>query len=181
VTTTSEHASIRRVVTVTAILGAAASSLVVALGNTVWSGDVPLLDTLPYGLPLFLGLTLVGQLVYVKVRHAATTEELGFLEVVLAAAILTLEPTAALVATMLGMLIGEFVIRRPPIKLAYNLGMYAASTSVMIITYHVLFPGVLTSIDGGEPGRFSWQSIASLLLASMAALTPSIGAPKPIL
>ena len=102
-------------------------------------------------------LTLVGQLVYVKVRHGATNEELGFFEVVLAAAILTLDSTTALVATMLGMLIGEFVIRRPPIKLAYNLGNYATSTSVMIMTYHVLFPasspGSMTAPRVSSPGN----------------------------
>ena len=36
------------------------------------------------------------------------------------------------------MLIAEMVIRREPLKLAYNLGNYATSTSVMIITYHLL-------------------------------------------
>ena len=75
------------------------------------------------------------------------------------------------------MLIGEFVIRRPPIKLAYNLGMYATSTSVMIITYHVLFPllpfaptgvGTGSSTQSIASSVFSWQSIASLLIASIA-------------
>ena len=140
----------------------------VVLGETLWANEpAPLLDTLPGGLPLFVALTLIGQLVYVKVRHGATNEELGFFEVVLAAAILTLRPTAALMATMVGMLLGEFMIRRPRIKVVYNLGMYAASTSVMIIVYHVLFP-LLPFAEPESESVFSWQSIASLLIASIA-------------
>jgi PAS domain S-box-containing protein len=180
VTTTAEHGSIRRVVARTALLGLAAASLVVALGATLWSSMPTFMTAFPVGIPLFCALTLIGQLVYVKVRHGATNEELGFFEVVLAAAILTLSPTAALVATMAGMLIGEFVIRRPRIKVVYNLGMYAASTSVMIITYHVLFPllpfapteptevGTGSSTQSIASYVFSWQSIASLLIASIA-------------
>ena len=120
-TTTAEHVSIRRVVVLTAVLGITAWVLVVASGHFLWPSQDPLLKT-ELGLPLFVVLTLVGQLVYVKVRHGATNEELGFFEVVLAAAILTLDSTTALVATMLGMLIGEFVIRRPPIKLCVQPG-----------------------------------------------------------
>jgi PAS domain S-box-containing protein len=166
VTTTAEHSSIRRVVTLTVVLGTLSALLVVTLGATVWADQEAALGLVP-GLPLFVALSTLGQLVYVKVRHGATNEELTFFEVVLAAAILTLSPTAALAATMLGMLIGELVIRRPAIKLAYNLGNYAASTSAMIITYHALFP---------PPGSdiFSLQSVGSLLIASIAFTTVNL-------
>ncbi|HYO17827.1 MAG TPA: PAS domain S-box protein, partial [Dermatophilaceae bacterium] len=165
--TNAEHGSIRRVVANTVLLGLAASCLVFALGETVWSDAGTLMTRQQAGLALFVTMTLIGQLVYVKVRHGATNEELGFFEVVLAAAILELTPTAALVATMLGMLIGELVIRRPRIKVAYNFGNYAASTSVMIITYHSLLP-LLPFAETGGGFRFSWQSVVSLLIASMA-------------
>lgn len=171
-TTTAEHASIRRVVALTVVLGTAAALLVVSLGTTVWADRQSSLQ-IP-GLPLFVALSTLGQLVYVKVRHGATDEELTFFEVVLAAAILTLSPTTALVATMLGMLIGELVIRRPAIKLAYNLGNYAASTSAMIITYHLLFPSPWASSWLSGSGIFSWSSLLSLLIASIAFTTVNL-------
>lgn len=163
-TTTAEQGSIRRVVALTCALGLVASTLVVVLGATVWSD--PDLDSFE-GLAFFIALSTLGQLVYVKVRHGATDEELTFFEVVLAAAVLTLAPTTALIATMLGMFIGELVIRRPWFKMAYNLGMYAASTSAMIITYNVLFPP-------GNDAMFSIRSVAALLIAAIAFTTVNL-------
>jgi PAS domain S-box-containing protein len=121
-----------------------------------------LLETLPGGLPLFVGLAAVGQLSYVWVRHGSTNEELTFFEVVLAAAILVLAPATAFGATLGGMLIGELIIRRPPIKLAYNLGSYAAATGAMVITYNVIFPPGPESAD-----PFTWNSILALLCAAI--------------
>ena len=163
-TTTAEQGSIRRVVAITCVLGLTASLLVVALGTTVWAD--PDLDSFE-GLAFFIALSTLGQLVYVKVRHGATDEELTFFEVVLAAAVLTLSPTTALLATMLGMFIGELIIRRPWVKMAYNLGNYAASTSAMIITYNVLFPP-------GSDGMFSLRSVMALLIAAIAFTTVNL-------
>ena len=159
---TAQHGSIPRVVARTGVLGIAAAILVAALSATVWADAEPLLKTLP-GLPLFVGLATVGQLAYVRVRHGATNEELTFFEVVLAAAVLVLAPVTALVATLLGMLLGEVIIRRPAIKVAYNLGSYAAATSAMVITYHLLFPPGPQAADRA----FSWQSVVSLLIAAV--------------
>ena len=159
---TAQHGSIPRVVARTAALGIVAAVVVVALSATVWADAAPLLPT-RHGLPLFVGLAAIGQLSYVWVRHGATNEELTFFEVVLAAAILVLAPATAFGATLVGMLIGELIIRRAPIKLAFNLGSYAAATGAMIVTYHVLFPPGPNSADLA----FTWRSIVALLVAAM--------------
>ena len=159
---TAQHGSIPRVVARTGALGIAAAILVAVLSATVWADAGPLLKTLP-GLPLFVALAAAGQLSYVWVRHGATDEELTFFEVVLAAAILVLAPATAFGATLVGMLIGELIIRRAPIKLAFNLGSYAAATGAMIVTYHVLFPPGPNNADLA----FTWRSIVALLVAAM--------------
>ncbi len=161
-TTTAEDRSIRRVVVHAGIWGVAAALLVAVLSVTVWSDADPLLDAKP-GLPLFVVLATVGQLAYVRVRHGDTDEELTFFEVVLAAAILVLAPAFALVATLLGVLIGEVLFRRPAIKMVYNLGNYAASAGAMVVTYNTLFPPGPSSTTN----PFSWQSVLSLMIASM--------------
>ncbi|HYN56318.1 MAG TPA: ATP-binding protein [Motilibacterales bacterium] len=107
---------------------------------------------------LAVAFTTIGQMAYVRVRHGGTDEELNFFEVALAAAILLLPPSMALVATLTGVLIGEVVIRRGEwMKVGFNLGNYAISTSAMIVTYNAL--------AGGLP-PFKIPSIVSLILGS---------------
>ncbi|MGB7981842.1 MAG: PAS domain-containing sensor histidine kinase [Candidatus Nanopelagicales bacterium] len=158
-TRTVQQRSVRRFVALVGVLGAALATVVVVLGVTVWADIVPKYDHWTQWL-LFGAFATVGQLAYVKVRHGATNEELTFFEVVLAAAVLTLQPVVALTITLAGMLVGELIIRREPIKLAYNLGTYAAGTSAMIITYRLAFPTVSGS-------QFSLHSVLSLLTASL--------------
>jgi signal transduction histidine kinase len=173
VTGTSEgSAAIRRVVVGTCVLGLLASGMVLALSVTVWDGLAPPLPSARFDiglvLPLALALTACGQLAYIRVRHGATYEELNFFEVALAVAILLLAPVTALAVTMAGMLIAEFVIRRGEwVKVVYNLGNYAASSAVMIATYHALVR-LATSLGGTSKDPTSVWSMLSLVAASAA-------------
>jgi signal transduction histidine kinase len=173
VTTAAEvSTSIRRVVLGTVLLGLLASAIVVVLSTTVWSDVTTTLPTAAFGpalvLPLAVALTTVGQLAYVRVRHGATHEELNYFEVALVVAILLLAPATALAVTLAGMLIAEFFIRRGEwVKVAYNLGNYAASSAAMILTYRVLL-NLAEAAVGTDLGPTSTWSMLSLVAASAA-------------
>lgn len=89
----------------------------------------------------FVAMTFLSQVVFVRVRRGEVTEELAFFEAVASAGMLLIAPVPQFVAMMLGLLAHELVSRRPKIKLLYNLGDFAASTSAMIITYRIAAGG----------------------------------------
>jgi signal transduction histidine kinase len=166
---------IRRVVLGTCLLGVLASGIVVALAMTVWRDVTPAVPNEPWILLLAVALTAGGQLTYVRVRHGATYEELNFFEVALAVAILLLAPATALATTLTGMLVAEFVIRRGQwVKVAYNLGNYAVSSAMMIVTYRALLnvgeavggEEASTSLEARMAQVTSWWSMLSLVAAS---------------
>ncbi len=150
---------------VTDLLGVVAVAAVVLLGATVWPG--PVIDRSEWAAYAcgFIALSIFGQIAYVRLRHGATDEELTFFEIVVAAAILVLPPAAVLITTLTGVFIGELIIRRPWVKIAFNMGLYAASTSAMIVTYHVL---------SNDAQSFSLQSVLALLTASVVFATVNL-------
>ena len=158
-TYTQQSPPVHRVVAGVCALGVASTLAALVLSMTRWSayGNLKpdLLD--PWQIAaLAVAFTTVGQMAYVRVRHGGTDEELNFFEVALAAAILLLSPTMALLATLTGVLIGEVVIRRGEwLKVCFNLGTYATATSAMVVTYNVL--------AGGTP-PFEPTSVLSLVL-----------------
>lgn len=171
------HASVRRFVLATSGLGALAVAGVLGLSMTVWSDLTVAWQTTPQVLLAFVALTTVGQILFVKVRHGATNEELNFYEVVTAAGILLLAPPVILVASLAGMLLGELIIRRERIKIAYNLGNYAASTSAMIATYWVLTLLLLSDPqvqDRSTTGMLSPQSVFALMMGSAVFTTVNL-------
>ncbi len=103
-------------------------------------------------------LTLVGQSMYVRVKHGATTEELNFLEAALAAAALSLPAPTVMAVGFAGVLLAELALRRAPIKAAYNLGTNATAAATMMTLFYL--------ISGGRD-RFSWVSVTGLLLSSV--------------
>ncbi|MGV1005589.1 MAG: ATP-binding protein [Candidatus Nanopelagicales bacterium] len=148
--------SVGRIVLLTDLLGALALLLAVFLAPALPQRGEPLLSTSVVLLG-FLALTVVGQLAYVRVRHGLTYEDLTFFEVAVAAGVLLIEPLPLIAVTLLGVLAAELAIRRPALKIAFNLGMYAISTSLMVVVFHVLQ-------GGSDP--FSWRSVAALVVAS---------------
>lgn len=164
-TTTDGTHRVTRFVGATGGLGLLCVLVIAGLSRTVWSGFAPEFPSTPLVFAVAVVATVVGQLVYVRVRHGDTWEELNFFEVVLAIAILLLSPTVALWASLTGVLIGELALRRAPIKAAYNIGSYAVATSAMIATYHLLSELVGSALNL-DPSPTSWVSLLSLLCAS---------------
>ncbi len=114
----------------------------------------------PWMLGLFVLITFAGQVAYVRVRHGSTSEELNFLEAAIAAALLSLEAHEALLAGLMGITLAEFFLRRTEVvKVAFNVGAWATSGSLMLVIYY--------SLTMGED-RFSWQGILALTISALA-------------
>lgn len=123
----------------TCALGFVSVLVVMVLAAQVWSGYVPTITATPASVLLAVAITTAGQMVHVRVRHGDTWEEHNFYEVALAAGVLLLSADTVLIAGLTAVLIGEVVIRRGEwLKIAYNMGMYAAATSAMIAVYFSL-------------------------------------------
>ncbi len=113
----------------------------------------------PWLLGFFVLVTFAGQIAYVRVRHGSTTEELNFLEAAVAAALLSLEGHEALLAGLVGITLAEIVLRRTEaLKVAFNVGLWATSASLMVVIYHALAMG---------QDRFSPQGILALTVSAL--------------
>lgn len=147
-----------RFVPLTGIAGVLAVTITyLLLGSMVAPRGVPEATTWQ-ALAVFVLLTLGGQTAYVRVRHRATTEELNFLEAVIAVALLNLPARTALVAGLLGIALAEVLLRRPLLKMTFNVGSYATAASLMLLTYY--------GVTGGNH-RFSWQSVLAMVLSAL--------------
>lgn len=108
---------------------------------------------------VLLALSCAGELAYVRMRHGTTFEDLTFYESVVVASVLLLPPMAAAVVPLIALLAASTILRRSPVKTLFNLGSYAASTSVMVAIYTTL---------AGNAVAFSAQSVIALLVAAIA-------------
>lgn len=154
--------SVRRYVLLTDIIGLACVLLaLVTLPQLPAPLGVPQTANLALVLAVVL-IILVGQAAYVRVRHGATTEELNFLEAGVAIALITVPGRVVLVAGIIGIALAEIILRRQPIKMAYNVGSWATSASLMVILFYAL--------SGGED-RFSARSVLAMVTASLVFAT----------
>ena len=165
-----ETRQLRRLVLQVALLGLLAQ-LAVAL---LVPGDVALVDLtgggglLAYaaGLPLvigLLGLTFVGDLVAVPIRHEDDqTEELTLFEAAVVICALLLPVTWALIVPVAASVLTSLARRRQPMKALFNAGNLAAGSAVLVATLHLL--------AGGSTG-IGWQVVAALCIGTLAFTT----------
>jgi hypothetical protein len=81
-------------------------------------------------------LACLAEVAYVRLRHGESTEDLTFFEAVVVAAALLLPAAEALGVTMVGLVLASVVIRRPLVKVVFNLGSYAGGASALILLAH---------------------------------------------
>ena len=167
--------ALRRFVALTCFSGLAGTFLILGLSRTLWKNDTPALETTVGVFLLAVFVTTTGQSFYVRVRHGGTWEELNFYEVALGIGVLLLAPSTVLLASLCGVLVGEFLIRRERIKAVYNLGMYATATSAMIAVYEtlMLLPEFLTAAE--RPSPTSAYSLLSLFVAAGVFTAVNLG------
>jgi PAS domain S-box-containing protein len=105
-----------------------------------------------------LAVTCAGELTCVRLRHGGSTEDLTLFEAAVVITVLLLPPSAAVVVPVLALAVASAIQRRPPIKAAFNLGTYAAATTVLVVTYHLV---------AGGADRFSARSVVGLCLGAL--------------
>jgi len=150
---TRRRPSVARVVLTVDALGLAGITLV----STVWPQGSAVRPAW-WVLVALLGVTCVGELTCVRLRHGGSTEDLTLFEAAVVINVLLLPPGAAVVVPVLALAVASAIQRRPRIKAAFNLGTYAVATAVMVVTYHLVAAGA---------DRFSVRSVVGLCLGTL--------------
>ncbi len=141
------------------VLGGVASAAAVL----TWSGQLPTPShsVAVQGLWPYLALAvaaMLAEVIYYPIRHGDSYEEQTFYEIVLLIAALLLTPAAALIVSLVGLMLAELVLFRSAVKALFNIGSYAIATSALVVSYTLLV---------GDADRLSARSIVSLLLATL--------------
>jgi PAS domain S-box-containing protein len=105
-----------------------------------------------------IALTAAGELTYVRLRHGGSTEDLTLFEAAVVVDILVLPPAAAIVVPVIALTIASLLLRRSPVKAAFNIGTYAVATAVLVGTYH--------AVAGSGP-QFGALSVIGLCLGAL--------------
>lgn len=116
--------------------------------------------TLPWWAPVALtALTVVGELTYVTLRHGGSSEDLTLFEAAVVVNILVLPPVTAIVVPVVALTIASLLLRRSPVKAAFNIGTYAVATAALVGSYHAV---------AGASGWFSAYSVLGLCLGTLS-------------
>jgi signal transduction histidine kinase len=109
-------------------------------------------------------LAALSEVAYVRVPHGDSTEDLTFFEAVVITAAIVLPPAHVLGAALAGLVTACVVLRRPLVKTAFNIGTYAAGTSVLLLMAHA----VAGPWNGRAVGELDAWVIGGLLLGTAA-------------
>ncbi|HEX8346726.1 MAG TPA: ATP-binding protein [Actinoplanes sp.] len=155
----------RRVV-LAALLGAGlATTVVLGLaghGSVLRGLGVPSEWLLP-GLTV---LTCLAEMTVVRLRHGEAVEELSLYEAALIVDVLLLPPRDALIAAAAGLVLASVAQRRPVMKGVFNVGTYAAATSVLILIVHAV---------GGSPGVITVGVLLGVVAGTLAFTAVNLG------
>src|SRR4051794_23864052 len=106
-----------------------------------------------------LALTVVGDLVSVRVRHGDESEELTLFEAAVVVDVLLLPAGWALLVPVAASIVCSFVRRREAVKTVFNAANQALATAVLVAIVHLIAPA-----GGGLSGR----AVLALLVGTLA-------------
>ena len=115
-------------------------------------------DTSPQIVPLLIAVAVLGEVAFVPLRRGGGGEQLTFNGAVVTLGAMLAPPITVLLCSLAGLLIVDAILRREPIKIAFNLSAYASTAAVLLTIYTVL---------GGGADIFSVQAVLVLLLGSI--------------
>ena len=92
----------------------------------------------PVGLAGLIALAAFAELAYVRVPHGDITEDLTFFEAIVVMAALVLPPLVVITGALGGLVLAWIFMRRAWVKTVFNVGMFAAATSTMLIVAHAI-------------------------------------------
>lgn len=120
----------------------------------------------------FVGLLVaaaVTEVFCIPLRHGSETENFSQIDVVFTAGLLLAPHEILVLAGPLGCLIGEMARRFPPLKIAFNAGMYVLALTVARFSYDIL--GVH---NPSEPS--TWVAAAASMVLFMVLNEAAVGA-----
>ena len=120
-----------------AVVAGGAAALV-----AVWKSAPPAIDRFTIARILVLtALTVVAELVSIRLPHGATSEQITLGEVAIAADVAMLPAAIAPLVAIAGLTISLVIRKRPAFKIAYNAGQYALATVIAASFFHLIGPG----------------------------------------
>ena len=140
------------------VVGGALATALIALTGSGTQGPVatpPLGGWLPL---LLLGVTVVGDLIEVRLRHGGEAEGLTLFEAAVVADALLLSPRIAVLIPPLAVAIAAVIGRRPAIKTIFNIGSFAMSGAALI--------GMVTLFSAQGEG-ITAQAVLGLVLGAL--------------
>jgi PAS domain S-box-containing protein len=149
---------LHRLVTCTLLLGALLGAAVLLLPQRpMMTTDVPLW----LAVAVLVALAALSEVAYVRVPHGESTEDLTFFEAVVVTAAIVLPPAYVLLAALAGLATACVLLRRPLVKTLFNIGTYAAGTSMLLIVSH----GIV-GYAGDVPLRLDALGVLALLVGT---------------
>ncbi|MDX6197958.1 MAG: hypothetical protein QOJ79_1109 [Actinomycetota bacterium] len=137
---------------VVALLTRATGAVTTLAGKLPWAHGVVLLGVM-------LALTVVGDLVSVRVRHGDESEELTLFEAAVVVDVLLLPAGWALLVPVAASVVCSLVRRRELVKTIFNAANQALATAVLVAIVHALAPA-----GGGLSGR----AVLALLVGTLS-------------
>jgi len=131
-------ARLRRFIVMVLVAGSAATAAVVAIEPGRLGGGEP------GKVATLLALTTASELGGLRLRHRGALESLSLYESMLVANTALLPAGPAMLVSLAGLLLAQAMLRRAPVKVLFNAGMYGTALGPAVALYHVV-------ADPGEP------------------------------
>jgi PAS domain S-box-containing protein len=132
------------------VAGSAATAAVVAIEPGRLGGGEP------GKVAVLLALTTASELGGLRLRHRGALESLSLYESMLVANTALLPAGPAMLVSLAGLLLAQALLRRPPVKVLFNAGMYGTALGPAVALYH-------TAADPGGP--LAPRSVVALAFA----------------
>jgi PAS domain S-box-containing protein len=121
---------LRRFIVMVVVAGSAATAAVVAVEPGRLGGGEP------GKVAVLLALTTVSELGGLRLRHRGALESLSLYESMLVANTALLPAGPAMLVSLAGLLLAQALLRRAPVKVLFNAGMYGAALGPAVLLYH---------------------------------------------
>ncbi|HVD14160.1 MAG TPA: ATP-binding protein [Actinomycetota bacterium] len=124
--------SLKRFILMVVVAGAVATAAAVAIAPGRLGGGEPA------DVAVLLALTTVSEVSGLRLRHRGAAESLSLYESMLVANTALLPAGPAMLVSLAGLLLAQALLRRPPVKLLFNAGMYGAALGPAVALYHAV-------------------------------------------
>jgi PAS domain S-box-containing protein len=124
--------SLKRFIVMVVVAGGVATAAAVSIAPGRLGGGEPA------NVIVLLALTTVSEVGGLRLRHRGAAESLSLYESMLVANTALLPAGPAMLVSLAGLVLAQALLRRPPVKLLFNAGMYGAALGPAVALYHAV-------------------------------------------